>query len=242
MVETAAHLCDHVFPRLPVRQWVLSVPKRLRYFMQRDGAVLNMVLRIFLRVIAQTLQTHRPGAAHVDRAALRKEGAALVCRCAKQHSEPGSDKRGAKVDELHLTPLDLIDRIAAPVPAQQATVQPAQTDTGVGVTGVAPVGNAAPARARARATQALTGAVPVGSADRQIPESLRDRPQLRAANQLCPQLIEIPAGVSDVRWADASDRVHYRGRADQTDPGPHRGRLGAPAHMAGTRAAVVGRQ
>ena len=24
-------------PRLPVRQWVLSVPKRLRYFMQRDG-------------------------------------------------------------------------------------------------------------------------------------------------------------------------------------------------------------
>ena len=35
------------FPRLPVRQWVLSVPKRLRYFMQRDGPVLNMVLRIF---------------------------------------------------------------------------------------------------------------------------------------------------------------------------------------------------
>ncbi|CAH3803649.1 hypothetical protein AI2713V1_5148 (plasmid) [Klebsiella pneumoniae] len=56
MVETAAHLSDHVFPRLPVRQWVLSVPKRLRYFMQRDGAVLSMVLRIFLRVIAQTLQ------------------------------------------------------------------------------------------------------------------------------------------------------------------------------------------
>ena len=56
MVETAAHLSDHVFPRLPLRQWVLSVPKRLRYFMQRDGAVLGMVLRIFLRVIAQSLQ------------------------------------------------------------------------------------------------------------------------------------------------------------------------------------------
>ena len=39
-----------------MRQWVLSVPKRLRYFMQREGAVLNMVLRIFLRVIAQSLQ------------------------------------------------------------------------------------------------------------------------------------------------------------------------------------------
>ena len=46
-VETAEHLADHVFPRLPVRQRVLSVPKRLRYLMQLDGAVSNMVLRIF---------------------------------------------------------------------------------------------------------------------------------------------------------------------------------------------------
>jgi hypothetical protein len=36
VVETAAHLVDDVFPRLPVRQWVLAVPKRLRYFLQRD--------------------------------------------------------------------------------------------------------------------------------------------------------------------------------------------------------------
>jgi hypothetical protein len=235
MAETAAHLTDHVFPRLPVRQWVLSVPKRLRYFMQRDGAVLGMVLRIFLRVIAQSLSANCPSAADVNKAAqhigavafihrfgsslnghvhfhvcavdgvfeevpgivfhparaidetavaqvqatlrkrilrafvgrgllescdakemlgyqhsgfsvdagvcieahdraalerllrycarppfamdrLRKEGAALVYRCAKQHSEPTSDKRGARVDELHLTPLELIDRIAALVP------------------------------------------------------------------------------------------------------------------------------
>ncbi len=44
---------------------------------------------------------------------LRKEGVELVYRCAKQRSESGSDKRGAKIDELHLTPLELIDRIAA---------------------------------------------------------------------------------------------------------------------------------
>ena len=62
MLETAAHVTDHVFPRLPMRQWVLSGPKRLRYFMRRDGAVLNMVLRIFLRVIAQSLQSSSPGA------------------------------------------------------------------------------------------------------------------------------------------------------------------------------------
>ena len=47
---------------------------------------------------------------------LRKAGSALVYRCAKQHSEPSNDKRGAKVDELHLTPLTLIARIAALVP------------------------------------------------------------------------------------------------------------------------------
>jgi hypothetical protein len=44
MAETAAHLVDHVFTPLPVRQWVLSVPKRLRYHLERDPAVLNAAL------------------------------------------------------------------------------------------------------------------------------------------------------------------------------------------------------
>jgi hypothetical protein len=47
---------------------------------------------------------------------LRKEGAALVYRCARQHSEPTSDKRGVKADEIILTPLVLIERIDALVP------------------------------------------------------------------------------------------------------------------------------
>ena len=63
-----------------VCQWMLSVPKRLRYFMQRDGAVLNMVLRIFLRVIAQSLQTNSPGAASVDKAALHIGAIAFIHR------------------------------------------------------------------------------------------------------------------------------------------------------------------
>ena len=67
MAQTAAHLTDHVLPCLPVRQWVLSVPKRLRYYMQRDGATLGMVLRIFLRVIAQSLQANSAGAKAVSR-------------------------------------------------------------------------------------------------------------------------------------------------------------------------------
>lgn len=61
MVETAAHLVDHVFPRLPVRQWVLSVRQRLRYFLQADAALQGAVLRIFLRVVERSLRERSPG-------------------------------------------------------------------------------------------------------------------------------------------------------------------------------------
>jgi XTP/dITP diphosphohydrolase len=40
MVEVAAHLNDHVLPPLPIRQWVLSVPKRIRPFFHHDPALL----------------------------------------------------------------------------------------------------------------------------------------------------------------------------------------------------------
>ena len=33
MAQMAAHLVDHVIPPVPVRQWVISVPKRLRRFL-----------------------------------------------------------------------------------------------------------------------------------------------------------------------------------------------------------------
>lgn len=59
MVETAAHLMDRVFPRLPVRQWVLSLPKRLRYFL--DAAELqNAALHSFLHAIEQGLRQSLP--------------------------------------------------------------------------------------------------------------------------------------------------------------------------------------
>jgi hypothetical protein len=52
---------------------------------------------------------------------LRKASSVLVYRCGKQHSEPGSGyTRGAKSDELHLTLLELIDRIAALIPPPRA--------------------------------------------------------------------------------------------------------------------------
>jgi hypothetical protein len=56
MAATAAHLVDQVFPPLPVRQWVLSVPKRLRYFLQHEPEAISAVLHIVLRVIEARLR------------------------------------------------------------------------------------------------------------------------------------------------------------------------------------------
>ena len=62
MVETAAHLVDHVFPPLPVRQWVLSVPKRLRWYLEREPEAVSAVLRILLRAIEAHLRASSDGA------------------------------------------------------------------------------------------------------------------------------------------------------------------------------------
>jgi hypothetical protein len=61
MVETAAHLSEHVLPPLPLRQWVLSVPKRLRYFLHDDAVLQGVVVRILLRAIERCLRAHSPG-------------------------------------------------------------------------------------------------------------------------------------------------------------------------------------
>jgi len=45
MSETSAHLTDHVFPHVPVRQWVLTVPHRLRYRIGYDHDLCKRVLR-----------------------------------------------------------------------------------------------------------------------------------------------------------------------------------------------------
>jgi hypothetical protein len=51
MKRAMSHLADHVLPRLPVRQWVLSVPKRLRDHLEHDPAIETLALRIFLSVV-----------------------------------------------------------------------------------------------------------------------------------------------------------------------------------------------
>jgi Transposase zinc-binding domain len=60
MVETAAHLSDHVLPPLPVRHWVLSVPKRLLYFLHDDAAEHGTIMRPLRAVSSLSAREFRP--------------------------------------------------------------------------------------------------------------------------------------------------------------------------------------
>jgi hypothetical protein len=51
MSETAAHLVDHVIPEVPVRQWVLTVPIQLRYWLTTNPKLQSKILKIVIRVI-----------------------------------------------------------------------------------------------------------------------------------------------------------------------------------------------
>ena len=52
MAETAVYLVDHLIPRVPVRQWVLSFPIPLRVLFAAHPEVLAPALRIVHRVIS----------------------------------------------------------------------------------------------------------------------------------------------------------------------------------------------
>jgi len=51
MADTAAHLVDRVFPQVPVRQWVLSLPHALRYRLAYDAALMTDVLQVYIRAL-----------------------------------------------------------------------------------------------------------------------------------------------------------------------------------------------
>ncbi len=51
MTERAAHLVDAVLPRVPVRQWVLSLPHRLRYLLAWNHALCRAVLSVYVRAL-----------------------------------------------------------------------------------------------------------------------------------------------------------------------------------------------
>jgi hypothetical protein len=56
MAERAAHLLDHVFPNVPVRQWVLSLPYGLRYQLAWDHDLCREVVGVLLRAVFRVLR------------------------------------------------------------------------------------------------------------------------------------------------------------------------------------------
>jgi len=63
MVETAAHLIENVIPVVPVRQFVISFPKRIRHYLQTDDT-LKKVLRIVVDEIRKKLIVCSPDVSH----------------------------------------------------------------------------------------------------------------------------------------------------------------------------------
>ena len=55
MAEAAAHLVEHVIPKVPVRQWVLSFPIPLRRLFAVHPELLAPILQIIHRAIATFL-------------------------------------------------------------------------------------------------------------------------------------------------------------------------------------------
>jgi len=55
MPQIAAHLVDNVFPKVPVREWVLSFPKRIRYFLHDNPEIISTVLNILITAIESQL-------------------------------------------------------------------------------------------------------------------------------------------------------------------------------------------
>ncbi|MGF1548785.1 MAG: transposase [Thiotrichales bacterium] len=62
MEITAAHLVDNVLPQAPLRQVVVSFPKWLRYYLERDAGLLGRVIRIVQSEVERALIQHSPDA------------------------------------------------------------------------------------------------------------------------------------------------------------------------------------
>lgn len=58
MHDTAAHLVDRVIPRVSMRQWVVTFPRRVRYHLAADPKLATLALREVLRVLFTFQRRH----------------------------------------------------------------------------------------------------------------------------------------------------------------------------------------
>ena len=62
MTEGAARLVDGILPHVPIRQWVLSLPHRLRYLLAWDHELCRAVLAVYARALLSFQRdVHAPG-------------------------------------------------------------------------------------------------------------------------------------------------------------------------------------
>jgi hypothetical protein len=66
MTERAAHLVDHVFPDVPVRQWVLSLPPKIRYLLAWHHDLCKALVRVLLRAVNRHLRDRARARGLVD--------------------------------------------------------------------------------------------------------------------------------------------------------------------------------
>ena len=75
MNETAAEQVARLWPEVPVRQWLLSLPWALRLPVARDPVLLTKVARIFFEAVRAHLRRKMAGADAEDEGARREIGA-----------------------------------------------------------------------------------------------------------------------------------------------------------------------
>ena len=61
--EVAAHLVQHVLPRVPERQWEFSFPRRIRWHLGNDPDLMASALNMFLRALFTSTAVGRAGSA-----------------------------------------------------------------------------------------------------------------------------------------------------------------------------------
>ena len=96
MAQTAAHLADRVIRPVHVRQWVISVPKRLRCFLADRPAAVTALTRIILGEIVRLL---------LDATGPERDGRAPPsARTAHWGTDPRPRWRAAAVRSVRLRP------------------------------------------------------------------------------------------------------------------------------------------
>jgi hypothetical protein len=91
MAERSAHLIDHVFPDVPIRQWVLSLPHRLPYLLAWDHDLCRAVVGVAVRTVLGFLSRR----ARRDGVADGRSGAVAIVQ--RFGGAPGPSRLGSQV-------------------------------------------------------------------------------------------------------------------------------------------------